>query len=281
MSAITSEITVPIPRRPVRRSSASVAAILAGRRFALTARTPRELLVPLLTPVLFALVIAPALKKALHTSASYESYVAVGTIGLLIPLNTMFSGISVLVDRESGARRELLAAPIFRPLLVVGNLLVAMATTALQVGVLLGFAVLRRIHFHVGGSGLLWFLAAALLFTIAMYGIAETLAARVPRSEEYIARLPAIAIVPWFLAGSLFPITSLPLVLAWFARFLPLTHALALMRWGLLHDSSGLQNIWRTTNTTAMASMSLAVVAAFAVLMTTVSIRVFARSAVQ
>jgi len=281
MSAITSEITVPIPRRPVRRSSASVAAILAGRRFALTARTTRELLVPLLTPVLFALVIAPALKKALHTSASYESYVAVGTIGLLIPLNTMFSGISVLVDRESGARRELLAAPIFRPLLVVGNLLVAMATTALQVGVLLGFAVLRRIHFHVGGSGLLWFLAAALLFTIAMYGIAETLAARVPRSEEYIARLPAIAIVPWFLAGSLFPITSLPLVLAWFARFLPLTHALALMRWGLLHDSSGLQNIWRTTNTTAMASMSLAVVAAFAVLMTTVSIRVFARSAVQ
>ena len=281
MSAITSEITVPIPRRPVRRSSASVAAILAGRRFALTARTPRELLVPLLTPVLFALVIAPALKKALHTSASYESYVAVGTIGLLIPLNTMFSGISVLVDRESGARRELLAAPIFRPLLVVGNLLVAMATTALQVGVLLGFAVLRRIHFHVGGSGLLWFLAASLLFTVAMYGIAETLAARVPRSEEYIARLPAIAIVPWFLAGSLFPITSLPLVLAWFARFLPLTHALALMRWGLLHDSSGLQNIWRTTNTTAMASMSLAVVAAFAVLMTTVSIRVFARSAVQ
>jgi ABC-2 type transport system permease protein len=281
MSTLSSELTVPIPRRPLRRSSASVAAILAGRRFALTARTPRELLVPLLTPVLFALVIAPALKKALHTSASYESYVAVGTIGLLIPLNTMFSGISVLVDRESGARRELLAAPIFRPLLVVGNLLVAMATTALQVGVLVGFAVLRRIHFDVGGSGLLWFLAAALLFTVAMYGVAETLAARVPRSEEYIARLPAIAIVPWFLAGSLFPITSLPSVLAWFARFLPLTHALALMRWGLLHDSSGLQNIWRTTNTTAMASMSLAVVAVFAALMTTVSIRVFGRSAVQ
>jgi len=281
MSALTSELAVPVPRPRQRRNSVSVAAILAGRRFTLTARTPRELLVPLLTPVLFALVIAPALKKALHTSADYESYVAVGTIGLLIPLNTMFSGISVLVDRESGARRELLAAPIYRPLLVVGNLLVATATTALQVGVLLGFAVLRRIHFHVGGSGLLWFLAAALLFTVAMYGIAETLAARIPRSEEYIARLPAIAIVPWFLAGSLFPITSLPLVLAWFARFLPLTHALALMRWGLLHDSSGLQNIWRTTNTTAMASMSLAVVALFALLMTTVSIRVFARSAVQ
>ena len=279
MSVISPELT--LPRQRQRSRSLSVVGTLAARRFALTVRTPRELVVPLLTPVLFALVIAPALKKALHTSASYESYVAVGTIGLLIPLNTMFSGISVLVDRESGARRELLAAPILRPLLVVGNLLVALATTALQVGVLLGFAVLRRIHFHVTGMGLLWFLAAAVLFTVAMYGIAETLAARVPRSEEYIARLPAIAILPWFLAGSLFPVTSLPLVLAWVARFLPLTHALALMRWGLLHDSSGLHNIWRSGNTTAMASLSLAVVALFALLMTTVSIRVFTRTAVR
>jgi ABC-type multidrug transport system permease subunit len=279
MTAISPEIT--LPRRRQRSRSLSVTATLAARRFTLTARTPRELVVPLLTPVLFALVIAPALKKALHTSASYESYVAVGTIGLLIPLNTMFSGISVLVDQESGARRELLAAPIHRALLVAGNLLVAVATTALQIGVLLGFAVLRRIHFHVTGTGLLWFLAVALLFTIAMYGIAETLAARVPRSEEYIARVPAIAIVPWFLAGSLFPVTSLPLVLAWIARFLPLTHALALMRWGLLHDSSGLHNIWRSSNATAMASLSFGVVAVFALVLTVVSVRVFTRAAVR
>lgn len=279
MTALTPEIALPAPR--ARSRSLSVTRTLAARRFALTARTPRELVVPLLTPVLFALVIAPALKKALHTSASYESYVAVGTMGLLIPLNTMFSGISVLVDRESGARRELLAAPIHRPLLVVGNLLVAVATTALQVGVLLAFAVLRRIHFDVTAAGFLWFVAVALLFAIAMYGIAETLAARVTRSEEYIARVPAIAIVPWFLAGSLFPITSLPLVLAWIARFLPLTHALALMRWGLLHDPSGLHNIWRSGNTTAMAGLSLAVVATFALLMTVVSMRAFSRAAVQ
>ena len=43
------------------RSSAF--ATLARRRFALSARTPRELFVPLLTPILFAFVIAPALAK--------------------------------------------------------------------------------------------------------------------------------------------------------------------------------------------------------------------------
>ena len=92
-------------------------ATLSRRRLQLTARTPRELLVPLLTPIMFALVIAPSLKTALHTGASYESYVAIGTIGLLIPLNTMFAGLGVIVDRESGAQRELLAAPVPRALL--------------------------------------------------------------------------------------------------------------------------------------------------------------------
>src|SRR5213080_4379739 len=265
-------------RRPGHRSAL---ATLAGRRFALTARTPRELVVPLLTPVLFALVIAPALKTALHTSADYESYVALGTIGLLIPLNTMFLGIGSIVDRESGARRELLAAPVPRSLLVLANFPVALATTLLQIAVLLAFATARGIHFHAQGAGPLWSAAAVWLFTIGMAAAAETLASRVPRQEEYIARVPAIAIAPWFLAGSLFPITAMPVGLTWVARFLPLTHALALIRYGLLGDSTGLHAIWRTSDATAMAAMSLGVVTLFAALLTTAAIRAFKAKALR
>ena len=276
MSTVTTTIEGRAPALPL-----SPVITLAQRRFRLTVRTPRELFVPLLTPILFALVIAPALKSALHTSAAYEAYVALGTVGLLIPLNTMFSGLAVIVDRDSGAQRELLSAPIPRPLLVLGNLLVALGITAFQVVTLLAVAALRGITFHATAAGALWFAGAAVLLTVAMYGVAETLAGRVPVAEEYIARVPAIAIVPWFLAGSLFPISALPAFLAWFARFLPLTHGLALMRYGLLGDAAGLRNIWGMSSVTAMAWLSLGVVAAFAALMTAVSIRVFTRSALR
>ena len=272
--------TAILPRRSPL-SATSPLATLARRRLQLTARTPRELLVPLITPILFALVIAPALKTALQTGTPYESFVATGTIGLLIPLNTMFSGLSVIVDRESGAQRELLAAPVPRSLLVLGNLAVALAVTAFQVIALLGFALARGIHFNADTTGIIWFAAAATLFTVGMYGVAETLAARVPKAEEYIARVPAIAIVPWFLAGSLFPITALPSFLEWFSKFLPLTHALALVRYGLLSDSSGLQNIWSMNNTTAMAALSLGVVTLFGIALTTASIRAFTRTALR
>jgi ABC-2 type transport system permease protein len=271
----------PTTAVPKRRSVIDVAplATLSRRRLELTARTPRELIVPLITPVLFALVIAPALKTALHTSAAYESFVAIGTIGLLIPLNTMFSGLSVIVDRESGAQRELLTAPIPRPFIVLGNLFVALAITAFQVIALIAFAVVRGIQFHATPVGIAWFAAAAILFAVGMYGVAETLASRVPKAEEYIARVPAIAIVPWFLAGSLFPIDALPGFLTWVARFLPLTHGLALMRYGLLGDRTGLHNIWGMGSASTMAGLSLAVVGLFAAVLMAVSIRVFTRSA--
>jgi hypothetical protein len=89
MTAIAPNLSLPRRRSP--RDALAPVATLARRRFQLTTRSPRELVVPLLTPIMFALVIAPALKQALHAGSAYESYVAVGTIGLLIPLTTMLA----------------------------------------------------------------------------------------------------------------------------------------------------------------------------------------------
>jgi ABC-type multidrug transport system permease subunit len=270
-------------RAPKGPSAATAVATLVKRRLALSARTPREILVPLMTPVLFALVIAPALGKIGPTvpGLDYMSFAAIGTAALLVPLNCMFSGIGVIVDRESGARRDLLAAPIPRPLIVLANLIVALAITTLQVVVLLVAAVLRGAHLHVTFGSAGWFVGAAVLLAIGMYGAAETLANRIPSLEEYTGALPAVAIVPFFFAGSLFPISALPRGLAGFARVLPLTHALALMRYGLLgHNTSGLHNIWGSHSPTTMALLSLGVVTLFAAALSAVAVRTFTKAAV-
>jgi hypothetical protein len=62
---------------------------------------------------------------------------------------------------------------------------------------------------------------------------------------------------------------------------MPLTHALAVMRYALVdHSGRGLHDIWGMHNATAEAWLSLAVVALFAVALTTVAVRLFRRSAV-
>lgn len=286
MAAVTTTPTrlqgaAEAPRRGTSRAAAF--ATLSRRRFSLSAHTPREILIPLLTPILFADVIAPALAKAIPATRGidYVSFVAVGTIGLLVPLSCILSGIGMIVDRDSGAQRDLLAAPVPRALMVLGNMSVALVVSALQVAALIIAAVLRGATFANSASGIAWIVAATLGLAVAMHSVAEILAARIPKQEEYVGAAPPVALLPWFFAGSFFPISALPAGLTAFAKVLPLTHALALMRYGLVDPhGTGLHDIWGMSNVTAMAFLSLAVVAGFAVLMAIVSARVFTRSAV-
>jgi hypothetical protein len=53
------------------------------------------------------------------------------------------------------------------------------------------------------------------------------------------------------------------------------------MRYGLLGDHSGLQNIWGMSSQTGMATLSIAVIAVFALLLSTLSIRAFTRAALR
>jgi ABC-type multidrug transport system permease subunit len=250
----------------------------------LTASNPRQIAVPLLGPMLLAVVVAPALKVAtggLHSHIDYQAFVGVGTVGLVIPLSCIFAGLSVIVDRHEGAQRELLAAPVPRGYLVVGNLIVALALSALQVVVLISLAALRGAEFHITATGVVWFTAGTLLFTVFMYGLAETVASRVSKQEDYIGATPALAILPFFFAGALFPISAMPAPLTAIAKILPLTHALALMRYGFVDPSGkGLHDIWGIHSVTTEAVLSLAVVALFAVALSAISVRAFARSAV-
>jgi lipooligosaccharide transport system permease protein len=285
MSAIAHSIPLQRKRSGERSFRLSALLTLARRRALLTAGNPRQIAVPLLGPMLLAVVVAPALKVAtggLHSHIDYQAFVGIGTVGLVVPLTCIFAGLSVIVDRHEGAQRDLLAAPLPRGYLVAGNLIVAVALAALQVVVLIGLAALRGAQFHITAPGIAWFAAATLLFTVFMYGLAEAVASKVSKQEDYIGATPALAILPFFFAGALFPISAMPAPLTAVAKFLPLTHALALMRYAFVDPSGkGLHDIWGMHNVVTEAWLSLAVVAVFAVALAAISIRVFSRAAVK
>jgi ABC-type multidrug transport system permease subunit len=283
MTATTVAVPTPltVDRPAATRRFVSFAA-LSRRRFALSAHTPREILVPLLTPILFADVIAPALAKSMSGHVDYLSFVAVGTIGLLVPLSCILGGVGLIVDRDSGAQRDLLAAPIPRALMVFGNLSVALTVSAFQVVALLAAAILRGATFSTTASGIAWAAAATVALAVAMHGVAEVLSSRIVKQEEYVGAAPPVALLPWFFAGSFFPITAMPGPLTAFAKVLPLTHALALMRYGLVDRSGGgLHDIWGMSNVQAMAGLSLGVVVLFAAAMVAAGVRAFESAAVR
>lgn len=142
-------------------------------------------------------------------------------------------------------------------------------------------ARLRGAGFTFDVSAVAWAAAAVVGIAVAMHSVAEILAAKIEKQEEYVGVAPPVALVPWFFAGSFFPISAMPAGLTAFAKMLPLTHALAVLRYALVdHAGHGLHDIWGMDNTTVMAALSLGVVAVFAAGMLALAMRVFSRSAI-
>ena len=282
MTATTAPITVPRRVPDSRPSGLHGFAVLVARRIRVTTNTASGIVGQLVTPILWDLVVAPALassRGAFNPHVDYFTFLAVGQVAFLIPFTAMFNGINVIVDRQFGVLPEILAAPIRRSLIPIANAVAVLLITMVQVALIVVLGRLRGAHFHTSLARLPWFVVASVLLCLIVYGTAETLALKINRQEAYGPLIPAIGVTPFFLAGALYPLSVLPAGLQQAAYVLPWTHAIALMRYGLMeHNPSGLLDIWGGSSETLAAVLSLAVLAAMAAASLAFAARVFVRT---
>jgi ABC-2 type transport system permease protein len=175
------------------------------RRLAVSTKTLSGLIGLMTPPVLWVLVIAPALDDALGGFSSdidCYTFVAISQACFIVPFTSMFSGINVIVDKDFGILREFLVAPVPRLAIPLGNALAVLTIALVQVTIMMGLAEARGAEFNTSAGGILWFLAGASLLSLATYGLAEILALAVGRQEAYGPLIPAVGVTPWFLSGA-------------------------------------------------------------------------------
>lgn len=253
---------------------------LYRRRVAATAKQPIAIVGQTLTPVLWVLVVGPALAHAFGASANggdYFSYVCVGQIVFVLPFSAMFAGLSAMFDRDWGILRELLVAPIRRSMIPFANTAAVLTIGGAQLALIVVLATVRGAAFHTSAPRLTVALTAAALLTAFVYGLAELLVYTIKQPQVFGTLIPAIGATPYLVSGAIYPFASLPATIQPFAWLLPWTHCVAVLRFGLLGDAaSGLQALWPGHNTTAMALLSVAVLAAAATTTQVLSHRRFA-----
>jgi ABC-2 type transport system permease protein len=268
--------------------SESLTAAAAGfvplyrRRVALAVKRPIALVGQALTPVLWVLVVGPALAEAFGGFArdvDYFSYIAVGQIVFILPFSAMFAGLVVMQDRDFGILRELLVAPIHRAVIPLASIAAILTVGAGQIALIVGLALARGATFHVAFAPLVAGAAGAALLTAGTYALAEYLAYTITQPQIFGTLIPAIGATPYALCGAIYPISALPEGVRQLALALPWTHAVALLRYGLIGShASGLGQIWHLHSNAAMVLLSLAVLALYASLTTTLALRAFKRS---
>jgi ABC-2 type transport system permease protein len=257
-------------------------AALYRRRFAIAVSRPIALVSQLLTPVLWILVVGPALAAAFGGFANnldYFTYVAIGQIVFIIPFSAMFAGLVVITDRDFGILRELLVAPIRRATIPLANIAAVLTVAVGQLGLIVVLSIARGAHFHASPGRLVLALLAAALLSVGTYGLAELLAYRITQPQVFGTLIPAIGATPWVLSGAIYPLTALPAGVEHFALVLPWTHCVAVLRYGLMGSTgSGLREIWHLHSELEMALLSVAVLLAFAALTVGLALRAFGRA---
>jgi ABC-2 type transport system permease protein len=191
----------------------------------------------------------------------------------------MFAGINVIVDKEFGVTRELLVSPVRRAAIPLANAAAVLTITFVQVAIIVWLGALRRADFSTSVTRLSWFLIATALLCLTIYGLAEILGLMIGRQEAYGPLIPAIGVTPYFLSGALYPLSVLPAGIEQIALLLPWTHAVALMRYGLMGGTdSRLDDIWHLGSEPLMAMLSNAVLLAYAGLTLALAVRTFKRT---
>jgi ABC-2 type transport system permease protein len=172
---------------------------LYRRRLSISLSQPAALAGQILTPVLWVLVVGPALTRAFGGFAhgvSYTSYVSLGQVVFILPFSAMFAGLTTMFDRDWGIMRELLVAPISRAVIPLANTAAVLTVAAGQLAIITVLALARGAHFATTPGRLLTALLAAALLSAGIYGLAEYLVFTITKPQAFGTLIPAIGATP-------------------------------------------------------------------------------------
>ena len=206
----------------------------------------------------FAFVLAFAIRNPGDLRALTPGLLA---LTLLFGTSSM-EAIVIVFERRTGSLERLLLAPVRLPALLAGKMLGGMTF-----GVTVTLAVLIIVLIVFGASGLNWLLLAlALLLSAAAFsalGAFVSVAVKEVFEAQTLANF--IRFPMMFLGGVFVPVASLPPGLQVVARALPLTYAVEALR------------LTMTGGSLADAVLDLLALAAFAVILFLLAVRVLAR----
>lgn len=185
-------------------------------------------------PLLWLLVLGMGLRPVFKGDGGvdYLQFIFPGIVAMSLIFSAMWSGISIIWDREFGFLKEILVAPIPRTAIVTGKIMGGAAQAMVQGGITLLFAPLVGVKISPVGFVELIGIMAIISFALSSMGIA--LASRI-YSYEGFGTISNFVIMPlFFLSGAIYPVQTLPAWLKVIVSLNPVTYGVDLMRGAVL-----------------------------------------------
>ena len=188
-------------------------------------------------PLMFLVIFGAGFNRIIGTmlpGVDFIKFMYPGIIAMNVIMNSMFSGLSIVWDREFGFLKEVLVAPMGRSGVVLGKAIGG-------AGVAIAQAIIMLILAPFVGVSLSPTLVAKLIplliiTSISLSGMGVLAASRM-RSQQGFQILMQLIIFPMmFLSGVFFPVNAVPVWLEVLVKINPVTYAVDAIRQVFLGD---------------------------------------------
>ena len=209
-------------------------------------------------PLLFLMALGfgfgPIFQQSGH--GNYLQFLAPGVIAMTLHFSSLFSGMSLVWDRQFGFLKETLVAPVPRLRIMIGRTLGGATVALIQGLIVVAICLLagfRPVSLAALPLALLFMALIAAMFTALGTAIGSVLTDL--QAFQLIINLLAMPI--FFLSGALFPLTNLPRLLALIASLNPLSYGVDGLRIAL----TGVSHFGVLTDLAVLSAITTALLA--------------------
>jgi ABC-2 type transport system permease protein len=205
-------------------------------------RKPARVAMSLVTPLIWMAMFGYGLQRSTQIGlpAGYDSYLdfsAPGIIAMGMLFTSIFSGMSILFERQFGFLKEILVAPVKRISFVMGKALGGMTTALIQGIVLLVISTtVFGLRFTQELGLVPGFLLAILIMAmigVSIVNLGIAIAAKVESHEVFMVLTNFLVMPMFFLSGALYPTKTLPTWLQVIIAFNPMRYGVDGLRWAI------------------------------------------------
>jgi ABC-2 type transport system permease protein len=213
-------------------------------------RMPIFIFMSLSQPILFLLLFPQIFKKIGESGmvGSGTTYLQFFTPGILVMtglFSATFSGMSMIVDMDTGILSRMLATPVTRVSIILGRVIAAVVVILAQSVVMLVIAVIMGVHIQTGFGGVLLILLLIGLLGLALSAFSNGLAILLKRQESLMAVVNLVTMPLMFLSTMMMPSISLPGWLNTVRQFNPIDYTIVGVR-DLVLNGYVWHDLWRS-----------------------------------
>ncbi|MDQ3896875.1 MAG: ABC transporter permease [Actinomycetota bacterium] len=225
-----------VPRLSLVQAAASYAATvgaIAAAELQRVRREPSALVTRAAQPLLWLLVFGSALSRARNLTPGgipYQAFIVPGVLAQSVLFIAIFSGLSIIWERDLGITQRLLVAPVARSAIILGKSVGAGMRALVQVAVVLVAVALVRIHLHWSPLRVVGTLATTVVGAILLSAVSMVIASAVRSREQFMGIGQLITLPLFFASNALYQVSLMPGWLQAAARANPLTYEVEAMR---------------------------------------------------